>query len=802
MSSPNEEDDIPWWKKLTGTDADIYNVQSQSPRPRNLHEETLLGAAIDEWAGVRPESRNRPGPSNAVPPAGGKYFGYQHLGPGNSIEDYTKNALDGLAKAHDIAYNNAKSDGDVRKADDVFIKNTFNHALNPDVPLQERLLSAGSSAAIAGKRAGESIVGVKYPKIAKQNFPKPNYFGNMQSGSPKSASQWIYGIQRTAHNKKFKTTEEYNAFLKSEHEKLRSKMGEDNYYHTFENYKNPNILRRVTSTAAPIDNSLDIDNDLLANLQIPSPPVDHATAPVTDNATPSNVIESPITSADNVTTSTSSSTTQVTPNSNVAMYSDKMDTDAAVSSTDDVSGSTPGASGGSGIAVQSLQFYRAPSNYSWSNIQVYKNSFRCRSWGSATHVMNWPVKRSTTALGGVAFVLPYAAFPAHKVCSYIPYALFEKFRAMACVKIIGVKVKVTPIGQMVSFNANSSASAVGTTSHTLYGSSGIGLNKNLPCLYADTLSRQDDSPMILTSAKISPNPTWHPLIWGTNRESSSTVDEATSANTITSLKSAALNNTIFEVPTVLGIYQGSAKPLTTGTAFKDLHIIETTDSFHQLNKYITTYPMQPHTGQPCINYTHIIPPLYRTRFRGGAAGTSQVYVDYSLADRVTTGTNDENVGIRTVNSVNVGTTSGSIVWGGYNANIEPSVKPNASRMFLPNNTDTYQKMCIQMNTVRSHGKCVGNAEPEIPNIFFGIEAVRSNTPDTVASFVNASCDFYVETELCYEISDKFDLPHDSEKLYISGSEGVIDEFINEDSDRHGYPFRGPNNLLTQIKTLS
>ena len=56
------------------------------------------------------------------PERGYNYGGYNYLGPGNRLDGKPdKNELDGIAHEHDIAFANAKSVADIKRADEVFI---------------------------------------------------------------------------------------------------------------------------------------------------------------------------------------------------------------------------------------------------------------------------------------------------------------------------------------------------------------------------------------------------------------------------------------------------------------------------------------------------------------------------------------------------------------------------------------------------------------------------------------------------------------------------------------------------------
>lgn len=704
------------------------------------------------------------------PPIGGNIFNYQHLGPGNTIELSTKNTLDGIAKAHDIAYSNAVKEKDIHDADQQFIDNTNKVYEDSNLDFSQRALAKLSGMAISAKQAVEQKVGVLYPAMK----PKPvNPFGNNRNGTPITPVQWLFGLKRAAQNKKFKTQAETLKYLRGRHELIRNTLGKEEYDKIFNKYPNQfnlnnqgNSLTTTTTESPP-----NIENIDLSMFDEPMEPVAGSSS--------MGVVPEP---------ASKKAKTGETGEQQVMPENNNMEV------AENVEGAAGGAnSGGSGIAVQALQYYRSPASLSLSIPVVYKNSFRTRTWGSGIFPKNFPDARTATNLGGLCFVMPYAAFPVEKLNSFIPEAVFRKLQSSPAIyKVLGIKVKVTPIGQMVSFNANTSASGVGTTSHTLYGSSGIGLNKKLPTLYAENIRRDEQKPMVISNCDIATNPDWSDFLWGVKR--STKPDEASQPETVRNLQSSMCGNAIFEAPTFLSVFQGSAE-FDAGATYTPSYSLTVNNSMQAMTKYITSYPMQPHTGIPCINYEYICQQGSRL------TNTSLCwrYIDYSDARRVVQ-TNRQSFEIAQHEATGVGGTSSSVTTGGYNNQMAKRSNIANLQQFIPAlSSGIYKDFVIEDNNYFTHR----NAQDElksIPQIFFGIEAVRSNTPGQNTEFVNASCDFYVETEIAFIGEDFVEYPNDDRRLPVTMGDGLLYNNSGKPDDKTKFYFPTRNGMYTSRKT--
>lgn len=107
--------------------------------------------------------------------------GYPHIGPGNKILDKANNALDAIAREHDIAYNIAKSTEDIAEADKRFINKLSEFETTS---VYEWLVVQISRFGILTKFYIENIIGVVYPKLShaekiKLNVVINNYLNNL-----------------------------------------------------------------------------------------------------------------------------------------------------------------------------------------------------------------------------------------------------------------------------------------------------------------------------------------------------------------------------------------------------------------------------------------------------------------------------------------------------------------------------------------------------------------------------------------------------------------------------------------------
>lgn len=400
------------------------------------------------------------------------------------------------------------------------------------------------------------------------------------------------------------------------------------------------------------------------------------------------------------------------------------------------SSSGPGATGG--IAEQPLQFYKAKGLYQKGNQVIFNNTFRLRSFGNALHVIN---PAGNNGNGQPSITTPMVALPVEHLSFYVPYSVYRWMTHSDGLAITGVEVKVTPIGQMVSFATNSVASSSAAPAHTLYGMANVGINTVVPCDKV-TITRNSTSPMTLSAVSAMANMSaWTQRLWGT-----STTTDINNPYT-------AHNHEIILPNTYLRIHQLSNAPGTFPPTPADHPVSMTTGSwgYYPLNRYLTKFPIKPHTGLPVINFSYKVEPALPCTTREMIMGQTA-----RRNDSVATGDNRKAV------SLNVFRTRAGNGRYQFRSNERALLRsePIANAHDIRTRTYGLWRSTDQgtdytrwrETTIASHliftvsGE--GHMSRTMPGVFFGIEAVQSNVPEVgIPDYVNASCDWYVETNL-------------------------------------------------------
>lgn len=116
--------------------------------------------------------------------------GHRYLGPGNPIENGDPvDEDDRIAQRHDIAYEDARTRGDVRRADRVAIRD-----FSRDLVRTGNWHSAVGAAGLGIKYAAETLVGVQYPRL---NSGRGYYEGNLPARvqSNKELFEYSQGLE-------------------------------------------------------------------------------------------------------------------------------------------------------------------------------------------------------------------------------------------------------------------------------------------------------------------------------------------------------------------------------------------------------------------------------------------------------------------------------------------------------------------------------------------------------------------------------------------------------------------------------
>lgn len=540
-----------------------------------------------------------------------------------------------------------------------------------------------------------------------------NVFGVSKQGIPKSSAQWQHGIHTTAGTLYRNDSEAKAKYIREQHEKIYQSLGNDYWKHFKPGAKQFNlhsvrdeIEKNKTEQNQPTEVQGEKNNDQVNQ--------GASTSGIQEN---NSAIE--ITQQD-----TNMSKRPVTENSREQA--------TAASAT---------VSGGTGISPQASQIYIAKGFRMLGNKIRYGNSFRMRSWGNA--LFNTAGATTSTSIAPSTSVLPYVSLPTEFLAFYIPEGLFNSLQTLPQCRPTMVAVKVTPIGQMVSFSTNSATTQSGTTAHTLYGAGVVGLAQKLP-MDRVTITRNATRPMEISStANFTQMTEWIERIWGRRLPSGNT---AILPAVIDSIARAGTSQQIITPNTYGRVYFPTA-PRNANTQIST--DVSTANSYFSLNRYIPVQPMQPHTGVPIVNMIYPDKPTnWKWPYIGGTA--PQLY---------TTGPKAQSIpATRTGKRRRMALDAPTTTTGSATFSINGTNDTGNQDYRLWSNTSSYATYRLnnipEFNQMACEKDFVG---PVVPSVHVGIEAVQSNVPEAATiDYVNASCDFYVETEIEFEFNAEHD----------------------------------------------
>lgn len=703
-----------------------------------------------------------------VPGKGLTLPGTDHVGPGNDIIiGPARNMPDQIAKDHDMQYDRmlsrAKQEGVDEKEWRDMISKADQHTINQfklDMQRDGTWQSYLGHYGLRAKAAVENLYGgVIYPKkpsptdkplqpelAAKRRKidDNQNFYGLSAKGAPLNKGQYRYKLHTAAGNK-FRNDPDKDkkiaAYLRGEQDKLRARMGDELYEKEWGDYaykaeKSVSSTNESGQDAKPDDTADPLpDSDTETEEEIDNPP-EEKTAPEEPAKTPEKEGEpekEPEKEPEN-------KELPIDEDVEMAPSTSKKDTSMDV---DDASANTAGTSGkggGGSTTPQVLQFYKARGlNYS-NGVLTYNNSFRLRHWGTRNYV-HAPADKV------IRVTTPMVDLPVDQAAFYAPFEVYDILPMGT--QIEAVSVKVTPIGQMVSFNTNASTTSSGATSHTLYGMAAVGLNTKIPCTRS-TITRDTSNPMTLTAAAdFESMDEWILRLWGKYP-----FPIAAGATSSYPTLDCATNHEIIVGNTYTTIHQPlpANSKLTSGNSVQVIH--HSNQGQWRLNEMITKFPMQPHTGTPIINYNFSFkePVFYKPR---------QIF-DYSLdgyanvlAGSVAPIARLEHLAGSTY--VNQRHREGTFYEikakeGQRLINEERGNTRNTYAFSKETRIDEWKKF----NFTSVSGFLDYKKESEyytMPNVCFGIEAVQANVPETtVQTYINASSDVYVETEIRFRIN--------------------------------------------------
>lgn len=540
-----------------------------------------------------------------------------------------------------------------------------------------------------------------------------NVFGVSKQGVPKSSAQWQHGVHVTAGTLYKNDPEGKAKYIREQHEKLHQSLGDEYWKHFKPGAKQFN-LHSVRSEIERKNNSENSEIQQQENNQ------QEENQEVNQGASTSG----------NQSISTSTTEKENMPK--------RAHTEGDLENAENVSATV---SGGTGIAPQASQIYVAKGFRMMGNRIRYGNGFRMRSWGNA--LFNTAGATTATSISPSTSVQPYVSLPTEFLAFYIPEGLFTALQGLPQCRPTQVAVKVTPIGQMVNFNVNTAASQSGTTAHTLYGAGVVGLAQKLP-MDRVTITRNATRPMELASvAAFTQMTEWIERIWGRRLPTGNTPITSAVLNSITGSGSAGQIIT----PNTYGRIYFPTAPRSAATQIPT--DVSTANSYFNLNRYIPVQPMQPHTGVPIVNMVY--PKTEQT--------WKWPYIGGTAPSLYTTGPSNQSIpATRTGKRRRMALAAGTSTTDPASFSINGTDDTGNQFYRLWSNTSTYAQYRLnnipEYNQMACEKPFVG---PVVPSVHVGIEAVQSNVPEAATvDYVNASCDFWVETDIEFEFNAEHD----------------------------------------------
>lgn len=654
--------------------------------------------------------------------------GFNYLGPGN--QDMSKNPtnmVDAAAREHDLAYNNAKTSKDVANADDAFLSAMGEHVLAGLTGKNSLIQTAGAvvgGLGIGAKRVVENVIGVQYPSV---DMPEvKSMFGIDKNGKNLNANQWLFGLNRGAKNKGL-TGEAYDTYVRAAHNKLVSEFGSEEYNKNFKPTWKAFHLNKPEENQEAFDEftpTLQHEFDLSFDETLLDSPTNAPTTSNSDRRENVIVPETPETPGSQGTADMSFDTPPNSGRRNGPAGGSEATTGGAVT-------------GGAGVSLQAPTFFKARGYISEGDTKSYHNCFRIRAYGNALFE-DTITARTATVAGEKGLVFPWVMLPVEYLSFFCPESFHNYLSEFPCAEIESIHVQVTPCGQMVDFTTLSVQTSAGTTAHTLYGSHAVGLNKQLP-LRMVSITRNESAPMTLSSVQAATNiDPFVERLWGTRRPYGLTAESM--GNNI-----AAASNTggIIFPHTYTEVLEGPPK-MTDGTGTRQTSIYPTSlGSWLPLSQYFEYYPLQPMTGKKIIDYSYTFPTDKRLRIGG---------VSWNLHSQIATA---RGVYLGPVEMLRRFKLKNDMINIASRDNNLDSVTNTAFAMTSARNAQAYKDIKLgEVNNnflLMNQGK---NCHDAIPSIHFGVEAVRANVPEAnVDTFINASCDYKVETLIIFKVKD-------------------------------------------------
>lgn len=679
----------------------------------------------------------QPGPSGTQQKSKFLYPGHNYLGPGNTInEGEPIDTDDAIAREHDIAYNRARNNEDIFNADNIAIEKFSKDAYDTG-----NIHSVVGAVGLSAKHLVEKLSNkVIYPNLDNKQKNKLNIKNLISAPYNKdkpfgdlNISAFLSAINRAASNyarsKKFsyldseqrKDIEEN--YIRQAHFDFEQNIGSENYKNLFSDRAKKFPKERTLFTLDDKYKTYGVDpTENFTEAQIEEPITENSmTVPEEPIAKKARVIDDQLIRPPTTTTTETPQDIELTEDTQLGQI------EPVVAPSGNISEFSKGmeSSGGSGIAASKLQFYKAKGFHYKDGIVKYNNSFRMRSWGNV-----WS-KHDGANGSGQFTITGMPILPVNYLCFYVPRELVNVLPMGT--RVQHIKCKVTPIGQQVSFGTNEATNTNATIGHTLYGYASIGLNNDLP-IGAFQITRNQTKPMEVAQVT-------HVL----DAQGFSTfVDRIWQNSGSVAMYTTGVGHAIITPNIYLGI--GDTSGTTTNTTIETSFLGD-----YPYNQHFSVFPLQPHTGTPIINFERecgglcIAPdkaynicregPRNRTTPSGTVfCAKTQGYDQTALGWMVNNG-NALN-GLRD-------TTSDIIK--------EPSFATDNYSV-----ADTYYNIRFDQKTIKGFDMNSQNSNGNNwPLVTFGVEPVQSNTPEGVPTYINASCDYYIETEIEFKLDLAF-----------------------------------------------
>lgn len=600
-------------------------------------------------------------------------------------------------------------------------------------------------------------------------------YGFNKHHKPNTAQNWKYITNRNVNTRHKGNPEAQKKALIEEHEKLKARIGPEQYNKDFPaTDKFVNLNNVSTQAGTGIYHQAHNPNSATNPVAGPSgvkrpaatkPPGQQGKKP--KEADPlddgnDNLFEDIHLAEATPPTSPSKATAEpnhVVPETPEKMAGEPMDvapsqdsgqgTQAAAAPAPTASDETIGSGGGSGSATTSRHVVVSQGLTIDGKIwRTFTRKFRIKTWGNA----DFKQERSISGSNVVQelHTISQCVLPTEMIWFYLPPAVFKQLWDTRTMEhtVTKVGVVVTPIGPTVNFNTNEGATGVAAPSHIVYGSASIGLNKIIPCDMVD-ITRSDTAPMVITGATNRWNHNqWMARLWGNSPDipaEDRVMDTAARGKII--IPGTYLR--MWQPPQALGAASavgngesaGTNRILMSNYPLEQLLPIQTMKHFETQSMPIIDFQwkvQRPYNlGSASIIYDNT--PLRAST----TAARLRIWQRYSCnqnsAKTYLEGSNTGFLGTIVDDTRTQSTKNPRFVIDGLQ-----SAVTNSDYWVLYTKA-TVENQGLDVND-KQQTKSLGQVA-QMPMVTFGIEAVQGNTPGTAPGYINLAYDYMVETSI-------------------------------------------------------